>query len=253
MTPSWVIWCSRPSTAATARTAGSCKDKKEPLVAFRAHWGRTGWSSTRRPVPRAYRGGAFVAFHGSWEPRHRCRRPVTASRSALQTANRSGRTRRRGRFWHRTAPVRSTTWCSGWARTGSLYINERGRHDLAGDLQGAQRAAIAHGQLDLREAPGARSRDQSGPLSRSSGRARLARTLGRLAVGREAMGERGGPASTSSSSSQARPTPRTPIRGPRARAWRPRACCGSCPRSIGVTTDLSEDLVGRSGGARFSD
>jgi glucose/arabinose dehydrogenase len=46
---------------------GRCADKKEPLVAFPGHWapnGLTFYNGTQ--FPAEYRGGAFIAFHGSW-------------------------------------------------------------------------------------------------------------------------------------------------------------------------------------------
>jgi glucose/arabinose dehydrogenase len=46
---------------------GRCTEKKEPMVAFPAHWAPNGllfYSGTQ--FPSRYRLGAFVAFHGSW-------------------------------------------------------------------------------------------------------------------------------------------------------------------------------------------
>ena len=56
-----------PEYGGDGKTVGRCKDKKEPLVAFPAHWAPNGlafYGGTQFPAP--YRGGAFVAFHGSW-------------------------------------------------------------------------------------------------------------------------------------------------------------------------------------------
>ncbi len=44
-----------------------CANKKGPLVAFPAHWGPNALLSyTGFQFPQRYRGGAFIAFHGSW-------------------------------------------------------------------------------------------------------------------------------------------------------------------------------------------
>ncbi len=56
-----------PEYGGDGRTVGRCADKKEPLLAFPAHWAPDGllfYSGTQ--FPAAYRGGAFVVFHGSW-------------------------------------------------------------------------------------------------------------------------------------------------------------------------------------------
>ncbi len=44
-----------------------CAQKKDPLIGFPAHWAPNGllfYSGTQ--FPERYRGGAFIAFHGSW-------------------------------------------------------------------------------------------------------------------------------------------------------------------------------------------
>lgn len=46
---------------------GRCTEKREPIMAFPAHWAPDGilfYSSTQ--FPSRYRFGAFIAFHGSW-------------------------------------------------------------------------------------------------------------------------------------------------------------------------------------------
>jgi len=46
---------------------GRCGDKKGPLVAFPGHWAPNGLAfQTTDQFPADYRGGAFIAFHGSW-------------------------------------------------------------------------------------------------------------------------------------------------------------------------------------------
>ncbi len=46
---------------------GRCAEKDDPLVAFPGHWAPNGLHFyTGDQFPERYRGGAFVAFHGSW-------------------------------------------------------------------------------------------------------------------------------------------------------------------------------------------
>ncbi len=56
-----------PEYGGDGRKAGRCAEKIEPIVAFPAHWGPNGllfYSGAQ--FPERYRGGAFIAFHGSW-------------------------------------------------------------------------------------------------------------------------------------------------------------------------------------------
>ena len=56
-----------PEYGGDGKQVGRCKDKQEPLVAFPGHWapdGLTFYVGTQ--FPERYRGGAFIAFHGSW-------------------------------------------------------------------------------------------------------------------------------------------------------------------------------------------
>ena len=49
------------------KTVGICADKRGPVAFYPAHWGPNAlfvYSGTQFPAP--YRGGAFIAFHGSW-------------------------------------------------------------------------------------------------------------------------------------------------------------------------------------------
>ncbi len=49
------------------RRGGRCEAMKDPLIGFPGHWGPNGvhiYSGTS--FPAKYRGGAFIAFHGSW-------------------------------------------------------------------------------------------------------------------------------------------------------------------------------------------
>ena len=56
-----------PEYGGDGKQVGRCKDKQEPLVAFPGHWAPDGlafYAGTQ--FPERYRGGAFIAFHGSW-------------------------------------------------------------------------------------------------------------------------------------------------------------------------------------------
>ncbi len=56
-----------PEYGGNGRKAGYCTKYLEPLFAFPAHWSPEAMVFYhRREFPRRYRGGAFVAFHGSW-------------------------------------------------------------------------------------------------------------------------------------------------------------------------------------------
>ncbi len=56
-----------PEYGGDGKQVGRCAQKKEPAVSFPGHWapdGLTFYAGTQ--FPERYRGGAFVAFHGSW-------------------------------------------------------------------------------------------------------------------------------------------------------------------------------------------
>jgi glucose/arabinose dehydrogenase len=56
-----------PEYGGDGETVGRCADKAMPLVAFPAHWAPNDLEFyTGMHFPERYRGGAFVAFHGSW-------------------------------------------------------------------------------------------------------------------------------------------------------------------------------------------
>jgi glucose/arabinose dehydrogenase len=56
-----------PEYGGDKRTAGQCSNKTPALMAFPAHWAPNGMLFyTSSTFPSEYRGGAFVAFHGSW-------------------------------------------------------------------------------------------------------------------------------------------------------------------------------------------
>jgi glucose/arabinose dehydrogenase/mono/diheme cytochrome c family protein len=49
------------------KTVGACAQKKAPVAAFPAHWAPNDLTIYQgNAFPNAYQGGAFVAFHGSW-------------------------------------------------------------------------------------------------------------------------------------------------------------------------------------------
>ena len=48
------------------KAVGVCAQKKPPVAAFPAHWAPNDLLIADAKLPPAYRGGAFIAFHGSW-------------------------------------------------------------------------------------------------------------------------------------------------------------------------------------------
>src|SRR4029077_9367447 len=49
------------------KTVGLCADKRAPVAAFPAHWAPNDLLLyDGHQFPTAYQGGAFIAFHGSW-------------------------------------------------------------------------------------------------------------------------------------------------------------------------------------------
>jgi glucose/arabinose dehydrogenase len=56
-----------PEYGGDGREVGQCAGKQQPLVAFPGHWAPNGLTFyARDQFPQHYRGGAFIAFHGSW-------------------------------------------------------------------------------------------------------------------------------------------------------------------------------------------
>jgi glucose/arabinose dehydrogenase len=56
-----------PEYGGDGETVGECADSPEPLVAFPGHWGPNDLLFYQgSQFPEKYRGGAFLAFHGSW-------------------------------------------------------------------------------------------------------------------------------------------------------------------------------------------
>jgi glucose/arabinose dehydrogenase len=56
-----------PEYGGDGQAVGRCADKAPPLLAFPAHWAPDGLTfHSGIGVPDRYRGGAFLAFHGSW-------------------------------------------------------------------------------------------------------------------------------------------------------------------------------------------
>ena len=56
-----------PEYGGNGRTTGQCASKVQPLMAFPGHWAPDGMIFyTGGQFPASYRGGAFIAFHGSW-------------------------------------------------------------------------------------------------------------------------------------------------------------------------------------------
>jgi glucose/arabinose dehydrogenase len=56
-----------PEYGGDGRKAGRCADKPRPLAVFPAHWAPNALAFyTHTAFPERYQGGAFIAFHGSW-------------------------------------------------------------------------------------------------------------------------------------------------------------------------------------------
>ncbi len=56
-----------PEYGGDGKTPGRCADKQAPLIGFPGHWGPMAIAFyDGKLFPKAYRGGAFLAFHGSW-------------------------------------------------------------------------------------------------------------------------------------------------------------------------------------------
>src|ERR1700694_1784306 len=56
-----------PEYGGDGQMTGQCSTKTQALVAFPGHWAPNGMLFyTGNQFPREYRGGAFIAFHGSW-------------------------------------------------------------------------------------------------------------------------------------------------------------------------------------------
>lgn len=76
-----------PEYGGDGRQVGRCASARDPEVAFPAHWAPNGlvfYAGTQ--FPESYRGGAFVAFHGSWN-----RSPVQAGYNVVFAPFRNGR------------------------------------------------------------------------------------------------------------------------------------------------------------------
>jgi len=60
-------WSWRPSTAAMAKGRWRLRAEASPVAVFPAHWAPNDLALYYGdPFPVRYRGGAFIAFHGSW-------------------------------------------------------------------------------------------------------------------------------------------------------------------------------------------
>jgi glucose/arabinose dehydrogenase len=56
-----------PEYGGDKQTVGQCSTKAPALMTFPAHWAPNGMVFyTSTTFPSQYRGGAFIAFHGSW-------------------------------------------------------------------------------------------------------------------------------------------------------------------------------------------
>lgn len=56
-----------PEYGGDGKKVGRCADKKEPITVFPGHWApESAVFYTGTQFPERYRGGVFIAFHGSW-------------------------------------------------------------------------------------------------------------------------------------------------------------------------------------------
>jgi glucose/arabinose dehydrogenase len=56
-----------PEYGGDGRTVGRCAEFRNPIAAFPAHWAPVDLMFyTGTQLPKKYQGGAFIAFHGSW-------------------------------------------------------------------------------------------------------------------------------------------------------------------------------------------
>jgi glucose/arabinose dehydrogenase len=56
-----------PEYGGDGKKTGDCARKKEPVTVFPAHWAPNAlFFYTGSMFPARYKGGAFIAFHGSW-------------------------------------------------------------------------------------------------------------------------------------------------------------------------------------------
>ncbi len=56
-----------PEYGGDGKKVGECAKKGSPAAAYPGHWAPNGLAfATGNAVPQRYRGGAFIAFHGSW-------------------------------------------------------------------------------------------------------------------------------------------------------------------------------------------
>ncbi|MGH7129043.1 MAG: PQQ-dependent sugar dehydrogenase, partial [Planctomycetaceae bacterium] len=56
-----------PEYGGDGTEVGRCAEKEDPILAFPGHWAPNGLTFyDQDQFPERYRGGAFIAFHGSW-------------------------------------------------------------------------------------------------------------------------------------------------------------------------------------------
>ncbi len=128
-----------PEYGGDGKQVGRCTDKQEPLVAFPGHWapdGLTFYAGTQ--FPERYRGGAFIAFHGSW---NRAPLPQAGYRVAFVPFKNGkpvgGYETFADGFWKQdSAGPKHRPVGVAVGPDGSLH-RRRGRQDLAGDVQRA--------------------------------------------------------------------------------------------------------------------
>ena len=113
-----------PEYGGDGKTVGRCAEFKAPIATFPPHWAPVDLMFyTGTMLPQKYRGGAFIAFHGSWNRtgsaerlrrrlpavREQASRPASTKSSPTASRDRRRRARRTMRSIVRTASRRGPT------------------------------------------------------------------------------------------------------------------------------------------------
>ncbi len=116
-----------PEYGGDGRATGRCAGKKAPLIGFPGHWAPMAiLFATGTQFPEAYRRGAFIAFHGSW---NRAPLPQQGYRVVFAPFGADGRPTGQYQTFATSSEGDTALRPAGlaWAADGSLYIgSERG-------------------------------------------------------------------------------------------------------------------------------
>ncbi|MGH7541764.1 MAG: PQQ-dependent sugar dehydrogenase, partial [Gemmatimonadota bacterium] len=125
-----------PEYGGDGTEVGRCAGKEAPAVAFPAHWAPNGLAFyTGEEFPERYHGGAFIAFHGSW---NRAPLPQAGFNVTFVEFGKDGRPTGEwevfadgfpGEAWDGTSPNEAEHRPSGVAvgPDGSLYVTDDAR------------------------------------------------------------------------------------------------------------------------------